>query len=97
MTADRPQIVAHRGASGEAPENTLAAYRRALAIGVDAVELDVHLSADGEVVVIHDFMLGRTADGSGLVGDLPFAALRRLDAGRWFERRLCGGAHPGAG
>jgi glycerophosphoryl diester phosphodiesterase len=90
VTVDRPQIVAHRGASGEAPENTLAAYRRALAIGVDAIELDVHLSADGEVVVIHDFMLGRTANGSGLVGDLPFAALRRLDAGRWFGDAFAG-------
>ena len=90
MTAQRPQIVAHRGASGEAPENTLAAYRRALAIGVDAVELDVHLSTEGDVVVIHDFTLGRTTNGSGLVGDLPIAALRRLDAGRWFGEAFAG-------
>lgn len=86
----RPQIVAHRGASSEAPENTAAAFRRALAIGVDAVELDVHLSADGEPVVIHDPMLGRTADGSSLVRDLPLAALRRFDAGRWFSEGFAG-------
>lgn len=90
MTARRPQIVAHRGASGEAPENTLAAYRRALAIGVDAVELDVHLTADGEPIVIHDFALGRTVPGSEPVGELTLAALRHLDAGRWFGAAFAG-------
>jgi glycerophosphoryl diester phosphodiesterase len=86
----RPQIIAHRGASGEAPENTLAAFRRALAIGVDAVELDVHLSADGEPVIIHDPVLARTTDGSGLVSEHTTAALRRLDAGRWFAKPFAG-------
>jgi glycerophosphoryl diester phosphodiesterase len=90
VAAPRPQIVAHRGASREAPENTLAAYRRALAIGVDAVELDVHLAADGEAVVIHDFVLGRTVAGSGPVGELTLADLRRLDAGRWFGEAFAG-------
>ena len=89
MTA-RPQIIAHRGASGHAPENTVAAYRRALAVGVDGVELDAHLSSDREVVVIHDFVLGRTADGAGPVGEMPLAALRRLDAGRWFGEAFAG-------
>ncbi len=86
----RPHVVAHRGASVEAPENTPAAFRRALAIGVDAVELDVHLSSDGEPVVIHDPVLGRTAVGPGLVKDLTAAALRRLDAGRWFGEAFAG-------
>lgn len=73
-----------------APENTPAAFRRALAIGVDAVELDVHLSSDGEPVVIHDPVLGRTANGSGLVKDLTVADLRRLDAGSWFGEGFAG-------
>ena len=83
-------MIAHRGASAEAPENTLAAFRRALEIGVDGVELDAHLSADGEPVVIHDPLLGRTAAGSGLVKDHTLAALWRLDAGRWFGERFAG-------
>lgn len=85
-----PRIIAHRGASAAAPENTPAAFRRALAIGVDAVELDVHLSSDGEPVVIHDPSLGRTTTGSGLVKDLTVAALRQLDAGRWFGEEFAG-------
>jgi len=85
-----PQVIAHRGASAEAPENTPAAFRRALAIGVDAVELDVHLSADGEPVVLHDPLLERTTDGRGPVGGLSLAELRRLDAGRWFGEPFAG-------
>ncbi|MDR7485376.1 MAG: glycerophosphodiester phosphodiesterase [Armatimonadota bacterium] len=86
----RPAVIAHRGASGEAPENTLAAFRRALELGADAVELDVHLSADGVPVVIHESLLDRTTDGRGLVRDYPLDALRRLDAGRWFGERFAG-------
>lgn len=86
----RPAVIAHRGASGEAPENTLAAFRRALELGADAVELDVHLSADGVPVVIHESLLDRTTDGRGLVKDYPLDALRRLDAGRWLGERFAG-------
>lgn len=86
----RPQVIAHRGASAQAPENTLAAFRRALDLGVDAVEFDVHLSADGEPVVLHDPVVDRTTDGQGLVRDLPLAVLRRLDAGRWFGEAFAG-------
>lgn len=86
----RPQVIGHRGAPAETPENTLAAFRRALTLGVDAVEVDVHLSADGEPVVIHDPVLGRTTDGHGLVGSLSLAALRHLDAGRWFGDGFAG-------
>ncbi len=86
----RSQIIAHRGASAQAPENTLVAYRRALAIGVDGVELDVHLSADGEPVILHDPTLERTTNGRGLVRALPLAELRRLDAGRWFGDAFAG-------
>jgi glycerophosphoryl diester phosphodiesterase len=75
-------IMGHRGAPREEPENTLRSIRRALEIGVDAVEVDVHLSRDGRVVVIHDERVDRTTNGQGRVRDLTFAELRELDAGR---------------
>ncbi len=76
-----PLIIAHRGASAHAPENTLAAFELAMQQGADAIELDAKLSADGHVVVIHDARVDRTTDGHGRVKDLPLAALRELDAG----------------
>lgn len=77
-------LIAHRGDRAHAPENTLEAMDRAVAIGVDAIECDVHLSADGEVVVCHDATVDRTTDGSGAIASLRWAALRELDAGaRW--------------
>jgi glycerophosphoryl diester phosphodiesterase len=72
--------IAHRGASAEAPENTLAAIRRAIALGAPWVEVDVQACADG-LVVIHDQTLERTTDGHGPVANQPLAALRALDAG----------------
>lgn len=75
-------IIAHRGASGYYPENTLLAFRKALEGGANWLELDVQLSADGALVVIHDETLERTTDGHGLVGAQRLAELRRLDAGR---------------
>ena len=86
----RPLRFAHRGASSRAPENTLAAFEEAIGLGVDAIELDVHLSADGIPVVIHDERVDRTTDGHGLVSALTFGALRGLDAGAWFDRRFRG-------
>ena len=68
-----------------APENTLAAFAAGLAAGADRLELDVHATADGEVVVIHDAMLERTTDGTGRCAALPLAALERLDAGYRFR------------
>jgi glycerophosphoryl diester phosphodiesterase len=79
-----PLVIAHRGASGTSPENTLAAFRRAETLGSDMIELDVQLSRDGEVVVIHDWTLDRTTTGAGLVGEHSLAELRALDAGSWF-------------
>jgi glycerophosphoryl diester phosphodiesterase len=73
--------VGHRGLMGVEPENTLRSFRRAQAAGVDAVELDLHLSKDGELVVLHDATVDRTTDASGRVGDLTCAELRALDAG----------------
>lgn len=81
----RPLNFAHRGACREAPENTLAAFECAVQLGADGIELDVQLSKDGEVVVIHDFRLETTTDGEGLVRDKTLADLRELDAGEWFD------------
>ncbi|MFM1920968.1 MAG: hypothetical protein RLZZ303_2602 [Candidatus Hydrogenedentota bacterium] len=75
------RVCGHRGAAGLAPENTLVAVQRALDLGVDLVECDVHASADGRVMVIHDPTLERTTNGAGRVERHPFEALRKLDAG----------------
>jgi glycerophosphoryl diester phosphodiesterase len=86
----RPLLIAHRGASADAPENTIAAFELALAQGADGLELDVHLSADGHPVVIHDFTLERTTDGAGPVSALSVRELKRLDAGGWRDRYFQG-------
>ena len=74
-------VIGHRGAAGYAPENTLTSFRKAVEFGVDMVELDVHLCATGEAVVIHDDTVDRTTDGSGRVRDLSLDELKALDAG----------------
>jgi glycerophosphoryl diester phosphodiesterase len=79
-------IVAHRGASRMAPENTMEAFRLGVEAGADAIELDVHLSADGQLAVIHDESLDRTTDRSGPVADLTMDEIREADAGARFER-----------
>jgi len=76
------QIIAHRGASGYKPENTISSFTKALSMGIDMIELDVHLTADGKLVVIHDETVDRTTDGTGHVADYNFDQLRTLDAGR---------------
>jgi glycerophosphoryl diester phosphodiesterase len=83
-----PLNIAHRGASGEAPENTLAAFDLALRQGASGIEFDVHLSSDAIPMVIHDPRLNRTTSGSGWVGEHRANALRKLDAGSWFNRRF---------
>ncbi len=77
----RTLILGHRGAPAEAPENTLAAIRRALERGADGVEVDVQRCADGRLVLIHDTTVDRTTDGTGRVDRLPWSALAALDAG----------------
>ncbi|GHJ41081.1 glycerophosphodiester phosphodiesterase [Streptomyces sp. TS71-3] len=77
----RPLVYAHRGARADEPENTLRSYRRALALGADGIELDIRLSADGHLVVIHDRTVDRTTDGEGAVADLTLARIKELDAG----------------
>ena len=75
-------VIAHRGASGVAPENTLLAFQIALDIGADMIELDVQQTDDGELVCIHDFKVDRTTNGSGAVAELSFHEIRELDAGQ---------------
>src|SRR4051812_14929099 len=81
----RPLIMGHRGAMGHAPENTMASFRKAVELGVEAIELDVHLTSDGKLVVIHDETLDRTTDGQGPVVAKTLAELKALDAGSWFK------------
>lgn len=79
------KVVAHRGASQLAPENTLSAFRMAIEAGADAIEFDVQASADGRLVVLHDASLDRTTDGAGAVFETDWSAMERLDAGGWFS------------
>jgi len=79
----RPLIIAHRGSSAHAPENTLAAFQLAAEQGADAIELDVDLTFDGHAVVMHDATIDRTTDGQGRVSALTLAEIRQVDAGRW--------------
>jgi glycerophosphoryl diester phosphodiesterase len=83
-------LIAHRGASGHAPENTLAAVRRAMEMRAEMVEVDVLLSKDGIPVLLHDPSLDRTTDGTGNVSDFTLEELARLDAGSWFEAAFAG-------
>ena len=80
------EVIAHRGASGTAPENTLPAFRRAEELGADMIELDVQLTRDGHPVVIHDRTLDRTTSGRGAVRRRTLKEISGLDAGAWFGR-----------
>jgi len=84
------EIIAHRGYSARAPENTLAAIETAIAAGADAIEFDLHVSADGVPVLFHDDLLERTSDGSGPLRELPYLELGKLDAGSWFGSHFVG-------
>lgn len=79
-------IYAHRGASGDAPENTMAAFRLAVEQGAEGIELDIQMSRDGELVVIHDEALDRTTNGKGLVASYTAAELRSFDASNHFTQ-----------
>lgn len=97
MTASsipRDEVQAHRGASALAPENTIAAFRKAAELGAKWVELDVALLADGTLVVIHDDTVDRTTSGEGSLGDLTKDDLAKLDAGAWFDPKFAGEAVP---
>lgn len=90
MTPTGFMAIAHRGASSYAPENTVAAFDLAIEMGARHLELDVHFSRDGHLVVIHDDAVDRTTDGSGPVTSHTLAALTALDAGSWFDPRFKG-------
>ena len=85
-----PKLVGHRGALDVAPENTLASFQRALDDGVDVIEMDIRLSADGHIVVMHDGTVDRTTNGTGVVSEMSLGELKRLDAGSWFDARYAG-------
>ena len=86
--------IAHRGASRIAPENTLAAFKEAIEIGVDAVELDLQGTADEQVVVIHDASLDRTTDQSGQIKETSLETIKQADAGTWFDPKFAGESVP---
>jgi glycerophosphoryl diester phosphodiesterase len=85
---NQPWIISHRGYRAKYPENTLAAFRAAITAGACMIELDVALSRDRRLVVIHDATLERTTNGHGLVADFTLAELKHLDAGSWFQAKF---------
>lgn len=90
----KPAIFAHRGASAHAPENTMAAFELAFDQGADALEFDVMLSVDGEVVIIHDPTVDRTTTGTGYVKDMSYRTLSMLDAGSFYNSEYRGETIP---
>lgn len=82
----KPLIIAHRGASAYAPENTLAAFSKAIEQGADGIELDVHLTKDGQVAVIHDGTVNRTSNEKGRIMDMTLAEAKEFDFGSWFSK-----------
>lgn len=86
----KPIIIAHRGASAYAPENTMPSFRKALALGAEGIELDVQMTKDGYLVVIHDESIDRTSNGAGRVVDMTFEELRQFDYGKWFAPEFTG-------
>ncbi|HEX7395243.1 MAG TPA: glycerophosphodiester phosphodiesterase family protein [Anaerolineaceae bacterium] len=92
-----PLVYAHRGANTCAPENTLAAFCKARQQGADGIEMDVKLTADGEVVIMHDQTVNRTTNGHGLLRSFGLVDLRRLDAGSWFDNAFRGERVPTLG
>ena len=83
-----PWIIGHRGYHAKYPENTLASFEAAIKAGADMIELDVMLSRDRKVVVIHDAILARTTNGNGSVADFTLAELKQLDAGSWLDAKF---------
>ncbi len=85
-----PLIIAHRGACGVAPENTLPSIDSALAARADMIEIDVHLSKDGRLIVMHDETVDRTTDGEGTIAEMTYPEIEKLDAGKWFDDMYAG-------
>ena len=87
-------LVAHRGCSGDAPENTIAAINRALDLGLKMIEVDIQISKDKRIILHHDDELGRTSKGIGKISDMTYDDLRSIDAGAWFSEKYAGEALP---
>ncbi|MGG3451160.1 glycerophosphodiester phosphodiesterase [Domibacillus aminovorans] len=86
----KPAIFAHRGASGTHPENTMAAFEAAVRLDADGIELDVQMTKDGEIVIIHDETVNRTTNGKGAIERMTYAEIAELDAGSWFHPKFAG-------
>ncbi|MCR8658571.1 glycerophosphodiester phosphodiesterase [Paenibacillus endoradicis] len=97
IQVERVQVIAHRGTAGYAPENTMASFERAIEMNADYLELDIQLSKDNELVVIHDSTVDRTTNGSGAVKDFTLEELQSLDSGSWFNEKFEGQRIPTLG
>lgn len=86
----KTQIIAHRGYRKIAPENTLPAFEQAIKYNADSLEMDLHISKDGQLIVIHDEKVDRTTDGEGLIKDMTVEQIKKLDAGSWFNPQFKG-------
>ncbi len=86
--------IAHRGASGHAPENTILAFQKGIEMHSDSIELDLHMTKDGVLIVMHDEKVDRTTNGSGTIKDKTLAEIKKLDAGSWFNRAYPEKAQP---
>lgn len=84
------KITGHRGSSGIAPENTISAIKQAVSDGADFIEIDIHLTKDEHIILMHDEHVDRTTNGHGLVRDLTYDEIRQLDAGSWFDLKFAG-------
>lgn len=93
-TAHKIKRIGHRGVAGYCPENTFPSYDRAIEMGADYLEIDVQLSKDRRLVVIHDSLVDRTTDHKGKVSDFTFKELRKMDAGSWFSTKYSGACIP---
>ena len=88
------KVFAHRGASGYAPENTIVAIKKAIEMKADGIEIDIQLTKDGKIVVMHDWKVDRTTTGRGYVYELDYDYIKTLDAGQWFSKDFIGEAVP---
>ena len=84
------RLAAHRGYMSDYPENTMLAFRKALLLDIDQIETDVHMTKDGELILMHDHSVDRTTDGTGLISELSFEEIEALDAGSWKDPRFAG-------
>ena len=83
-------VAGHRGNPQECPQNTMASFKSAMEAGMDMIELDIQMSADGELVIMHNFTVDETTDGSGRIRDMTLKEIRSLDAGNWFDKKFRG-------